>query len=41
MVDRNSGVLDEEDSGEMAYDLAYGLAKSAYGLDTRPVRSMR
>jgi glucuronate isomerase len=36
-----SGVLNEDDASEMAYDLAYGLAKSAYRLDTRPERSVR
>jgi glucuronate isomerase len=36
-----TGVVDEEDAREMAYELAYGLAKSAYRLDAGPVRSVR
>jgi glucuronate isomerase len=36
-----TGVLDENDAREMAYELAYGLANSAYRLDTRSVRSVR
>jgi glucuronate isomerase len=36
-----TGVVDEEDAGEMAYEFAYGLAKRAYRLDAGPVRSVR
>ena len=36
-----TGVLDEEDASEMAYQFAYGLAKSAYRLDAGQVRSVR
>ena len=36
-----TGVVDEEDAPEMAYQFAYGLAKSAYRLDAGPVRSVR
>jgi glucuronate isomerase len=34
-------VLGEEDAREMAYEFAYGLAKSAYRLDARSVGSVR
>jgi glucuronate isomerase len=36
-----TGIVDEEDAREMAYELAYGLAKRAYRLATGPVRSVR
>jgi glucuronate isomerase len=36
-----TGVIDEEDAREMAYEFAYGLAKSAYRLDAGPVGSVR
>jgi glucuronate isomerase len=36
-----TGVVDEEDAGEMAYEFAYGLAKRAYRLEAAPVRSVR
>jgi glucuronate isomerase len=36
-----TGVLGEEDAREMAYEFAYGLAKSAYRLDARSVGSVR
>jgi glucuronate isomerase len=34
-----TGVVDEEDAGEMAYEFAYDLAKRAYCLDAGPGRS--
>ena len=36
-----TGVIDEEDAREMAYEFAYGLARKAYRLDPGPVRSVR
>ncbi|QIN81545.1 glucuronate isomerase [Rubrobacter tropicus] len=36
-----TGVIDEEDAGEMAHDFAYGLARRAYNLEGEPVRSTR
>lgn len=35
------GLIEEEDAPEMAHELAYGLAKKAYGLEPRPTRSAR
>jgi glucuronate isomerase len=35
-----AGVVDEEGAAEMAHELAYGLAKKAYGFDRRPVGSV-
>jgi glucuronate isomerase len=36
-----TGVVDEEDASEMAYEFAYGLARRAYRLDAGPVGSVR
>jgi hypothetical protein len=32
-----TGVVDEEDAGDMAREFAYGLAKRAYGLQLESV----
>lgn len=35
------GLVEEEDAADMARELAYGLAKRAYGMEAQPARSAR